>query len=108
MKFLTIKNKKMENNNEKIRYEMAVERVRKIKKFYTSVAVFIIIFGLIYGARFLKNGFPENFGNMYFSWIFIIWGLILAIKGIKLFFLNSDWENDMINQELKKQNNGNH
>lgn len=108
MKFLTIKNKKMENNNEKIRYEMAVERVRKIKRFYTSVAVFIIIFGLVYGIKFFKNGFPQNLGEMQVSWIFVIWGLVLGIKAIKLFFLNSDWENDMINQELKKQKNGNH
>ena len=40
--------------------------------------------------------------------IFIIWGLVLAIKGIKLFFFNSDWENDMINKEIKKQSNGNY
>lgn len=97
----------MENNKENYRYEIAAERVRKIKKFYTSVAVFIIIFGLIYGARFLKNDFPGNLGDMNVSWIFIIWGLILTIKGIKLFFFNSDWENDMINKEMKKQNNGN-
>lgn len=95
-------------NKENPRYEMAVERVNKIKKFYTGLLVFAIVFGVVYGIRFFKNGFPQNLGEMHISWIFIIWGLILAIKGAKLFLFNSDWENDMINKELKKQNNGNH
>ena len=95
-------------NKENSRYEMAVERVRKIKKFYTGILVFAIAFGIVYGIKFFKHGFPQNLGEMQVSWIFIIWGLILAIKGIKLFFFNSDWENDMINKELKKQNDGNY
>ena len=100
---------KMENiNRENPRYATAVERVQKIKKFYTCVLVFAIVFGIIYGIKFFKQGFPQNLGEMQVSWIFIIWGLILAIKGIKLFFFNSDWENDMINKEMKKQSNGNY
>lgn len=95
----------MENNNQQ-RYEVAAERVQKIKKFYTGVLVFIVVFGVIYGIKFFKHGFPQNLGEMQVSWIFIIWGLILAIKAVKLFLLNSDWENDMINKEIKKQNNG--
>ncbi len=97
----------MENNNSRIHYEIAVERVKNIRKFYTSVVVFIIIFGVIYGIRFFKYGF-SNLDHIQVSWIFIIWGLLLAIRGFKLFFLNSDWEKEMINKELKKQNNGNY
>lgn len=97
----------MENNNEQLRYELAAERVKKIRKFYTSLAVFFIVLVLLYGSRFLKYGFP-NWSDLQFSAIFAIWGLILAIRGIKLFFFNSDWEKDMINKELKKQNNGNY
>lgn len=93
-------------NKDNPRYAMAVERVQKIKKFYTGILVFIIVFGLVYGVRFFKHGFPQNLGEMHVSWIFIIWGLILTIKGAKLFLFNSDWENDMINKEIKKQNNG--
>ncbi len=99
----------MENiNKENPRYEMAVERVKKIKKFYTGILVFAIVFAVVYGIKFFKNGFPQNLGEMRVSWIFIIWGLILTIKGAKLFLFNSDWENDMINKEIKKQNNGNY
>ena len=99
----------MENiNRENPRYATAVERVHKIKKFYTGILVFAIVFGIVYGIKFFKHGFLQNLGEMQVSWIFIIWGLILAIKGIKLFFFNSDWENDMINKEMKKQNNGNY
>ena len=99
----------MENiNKENPRYEMAVERVKKIKKFYTGILVFAFVFTVVYGIKFFKNGFPQNFGETRVSWIFIIWGLVLAIKGVKLFFFNSDWENDMINKEIKKQSNGNY
>ncbi|SHK14003.1 2TM domain-containing protein [Epilithonimonas mollis] len=99
----------MENiNKENPRYAIAVERVQKIKKFYTGLLVFAIVFGVIYGIKYFKHGFPQNLGEMQISWVFIVWGLILVIKGIKLFFLNSDWENDMINKEIKKQNNGNY
>ena len=97
----------MENNKDNHRYEMAVERVKKIKKFYSGILVFFIVFGVVYGVRFYKNGFPQNLGEMHVSWIFIIWGVILAVKGARLFLFNSDWENDMINKEIKKQNNGN-
>jgi len=94
-------------NKENPRYEVAVERVQKIKKFYTGILVFAIVFGIVYGIKFAKYGF--NYISVFeVSWIFIIWGLILTIKGIKLFFFNSDWERDMINKELKKQNNGNY
>lgn len=99
----------MENiNKENPRYAIAVERVQKIKKFYTGLLVFAIVFGVIYGIKYFKHGFTQNLGEMQISWVFIVWGLILVIKGIKLFFLNSDWENDMINKEIKKQNNGNY
>lgn len=93
-------------NKDNPRYAMAVERVQKIKKFYSGLIVFAIVFGVVYGIRFFKHGFSQNLGDMHVSWIFIIWGLILTIKGAKLFLFNSDWENDMINKEIKKQNNG--
>ena len=97
----------MENNNEQLRYELASERVKKIRKFYTSLALFFIVLVLLYGSKFLKYGFP-NWSDLQFSVIFAIWGLILAIRGFKLFFFNSDWEKDMISKELKKQDNGNY
>jgi len=94
-------------NNSKQRYEIAVERVKQIKKFYTGVLVFAIVFGAVYGIKFVKSGFNYlSFSEV--SIVFLVWGLILAIKGAKLFLFNSDWENDMINKELKKQNNGNY
>lgn len=97
----------MENNNKQAQYELAAERVKKIRKFYTGIAVFLIVLVLSYGNQFFYHGFP-NWSNLQFSFVFAIWGLIIAIRGIKLFFFNSDWEKDMINKELKKQNNGNY
>ncbi|WP_379967340.1 2TM domain-containing protein [Epilithonimonas sp. UC225_85] len=97
----------MENNKEKFHYEMAAERVRKIKKFYTGMTIFSLVFVLVYGNRLLKGEFSLWYDFNGFA-IFAIWGLILAFKGFKLFLFNPEWEKDMINKELKKQSNGNY
>ncbi|SKB99578.1 2TM domain-containing protein [Soonwooa buanensis] len=95
----------MENIKEKVAFEIASERVKAIKKFYTSLAIFIVVSMAIVFWHFQKTGnFEVNLGR---SFIIIVWAIILAVRAIKLFLLNSDWEKDMLNKELKKdQNNG--
>jgi len=88
-------------NKEKVQYDQAYERVQKIKKFYRSVFAFIIIFSALSIYRYFKHG--EMFYTEGISTLFVIWGIILAIKAVKLFFLNPEWENDMIKKELKNQ-----
>ena len=93
-------------DKEKLDYDRAYERVQKMKKFYKSVFFFLIIFGAYSAYRISRTGnILDGFNRI--STIFIIWGIILAVKGVKLFFLNSEWENDMIKKELKNQNHGN-
>jgi len=92
-------------NKEKIQYDQAYERVQKIKKFYRSVLVMIIIFSAVSLYKYFQHG--EIFYTEGISTLFIIWGIILAIKGVKLFLLNPQWENDMIKKELKNPGNGN-
>ena len=97
-------NKKLQSQNklimeaydkEKLDYDRAYERVQKMKKFYKSVFFFLIIFGAYSAYRISRTGnILDGFNRI--STIFIIWGIILAVKGVKLFFLNSEWENDMI------------
>ena len=93
----------MENlTKTEIDYSMAKERVNQIRKFYVSLAVFIIVFA-IYGFRKHLKGVDINYLNFNsFSVIFWIWGLILAIRGMKIFFFNHDWERKMMDRELNK------
>ncbi|MGA9212644.1 2TM domain-containing protein [Kaistella sp.] len=90
----------MENLTE-IQYQNAKNRVDALKKFYRNLFLFIIILGSISFYHFYKTG--NVFTQNRVSFIFIIWGIILTIKAVKLFLLNSDWENNMIKKELKNQ-----
>ena len=93
----------MENIKEKIAFEVAAERVKVIKKFYTSLAIFIVVSLAIVFWHFQKTGnFEVNLGR---SFIIIAWAIVLAVRAIKLFLLNADWEKDMLNKELKKDQN---
>ena len=90
-------------NRDQKAFEMAEGRVKSIKKFYKNVAIFGIVFLIVYGRQIFKF---EEISISRVSSVFIIWAGILAIKAVKLFFLNSEWESKMIEKELKKDNNG--
>lgn len=91
----------MENNKEKVAYDMAVERVKTIKKYYISVSIFVLICIFFFGWNYYKTGGLDLSLGRYF--ILLVWALLLAIKGIRLFFFNSDWEKSMLDKELKKE-----
>ncbi|WP_300673578.1 2TM domain-containing protein [Soonwooa sp.] len=94
----------MENIKEKVAFEIAAERVKDIKKFYTSLAIFIVVSMAIVFWHFQKTGnFEINLGK---SFIIVVWAIIIAVRAIKLFLLNADWEKDMLKKELKKENHG--
>ncbi|MBU8883753.1 2TM domain-containing protein [Kaistella sp. DKR-2] len=94
----------MENSTE-IKYRNAAERVARLKKFYGSLFLFLIIFCAVTLYRFYKTG--DFFYSSGVSVIFVIWAIILTVKSVKLFFLNAEWENDMIKKELKNQHDAN-
>jgi len=94
----------MENITES-QYQAAKSRVDSIKKFYRGALVFIIVFCAVSLFRFYKTG--DFLPATRISLIFVIWGIILTVKAVKLFLLNTGWENDMLKKELKKQQNGN-
>ena len=93
----------MENlTKTEVDYAMAKERVNQMRKFYVSLAVFIIIFVINSARKYYKTGEVNylDFNNV--SVIFWIWGLILAIRAVKIFFFNDDWERKMMDRELNK------
>lgn len=97
----------MENlTKTEIDYSIAKGRVDQLKKFYVGLAVFFIVFA-IYGFRKYDKTGPFNFLDFNeISVIFWIWGLILGIKAVKIFFFNHEWERKMINKELNKKDYG--
>ena len=97
----------MENLSEReIDFKIARKRVRKLKNFYVSLAIFAIFFAAYSLRKYYLTGEIIFINQRNVSIIFWIWAIILAIKGAKLFFLNHNWERKMIDRQLKENNNG--
>ncbi|MBB6371312.1 2TM domain-containing protein [Chryseobacterium shigense] len=82
-------------------YNSAYERVSQLKKFYKSLLWFGIVAGIIFFDDIFENG-RINLSLFNGSVILIIWGIILTVKAVKLFILDAEWENDLIEKEMKK------
>lgn len=94
----------MKTNNEKINYEIAKNRVIRLKKFYSNLIVFMVVLLLFYGIKFLKYELVD-WSQIRVNLIFVIWGLILLIQAVKLFLFNSNWEGKKISELTNKYNN---
>ncbi|SFI28653.1 2TM domain-containing protein [Halpernia frigidisoli] len=98
----------MENlSKNEIDYSIAKERVRQMKKFYTGLAIFIIALAFYYFRADYLNKEISIFHIGKISGVFWVWGIILAIKGVKTFFLNASWERKIMDRELNQNNHGN-
>lgn len=82
-------------------YNSAYERVSQLKKFYKSLLWFGIVAGFIFFDDIFENG-TINLSLFDGSVILLIWGIILTVKAVKLFLLDAEWENDIIEKEMKK------
>lgn len=90
---------------DKMKYDAAKEHVAKIRKFGINVLVFCILFLFLNRENIFQfNEFNFGFGRV--SIIFWIWGIILAVKAVKLFVFDYDWERKMIEKNLKNNQNG--
>lgn len=82
-------------------YNSAQQRVKDLKSFYKNCLWFGIVALIIFFRRAIEHGnFAEALSTG--SIILTVWGIIIAVKAVKLFILNSDWENRMLQEELKK------
>lgn len=82
-------------------YYQAQQRVHNVKKFYKNLLWFGIVAAIIYGKDIFRHG-EINLSLFHGSLILTIWAIILVIKAVKLFVLNSEWESKMIQDEMKK------
>ncbi|MFL9834048.1 2TM domain-containing protein [Chryseobacterium terrae] len=81
-------------------YNGAKERVTKLKSFYKNCMWFAIVAGFILIRNFVKyNGTDHHFHGWF---ILTIWAIILSVKAVNLFIFDSEWENQILQEELKK------
>lgn len=79
-------------------YIAAKNRVETLKKFYRQLAVFAIIAGGFLTYKYMKYGELK----FHFSFWIMIWGLVIAIRAVKLFVFDSKWESKQLKKELNK------
>jgi uncharacterized integral membrane protein len=92
---------------EQIQYDKAINRVKKIKGFYTHLAVYIVIniIFVIVNIQNLDKGESyfqfKNFSTAFF------WGIGLVAHGLSTFggeiFFGSDWEEKKIKELMEKE-----
>ncbi|MEN9488490.1 MAG: hypothetical protein RL494_755 [Bacteroidota bacterium] len=98
------------NTIDEIRYQEALQRVKKIKGFYTHLIVYIVINTIIFtlNVQHQKEGESifqfDNFGTALF------WGIGLVAHGLSVFLpnfvLTKNWEERKIKELMEKEKKG--
>lgn len=96
-----------QGNNPDMRYAMAFKRVKRIKGFYTHLAVYLVInTAMILANNHGKIGTQGFWSIDTFSLPFC-WGLGLAFHGFSVFgrdvFFSKDWEERKIREFMEKE-----
>ena len=96
----------MENLDE-IKYQEAVKRVKKIKGFYTHLAVYVVINIALLIMRFQKLHDGDSIFTLRNFSTALFWGIGLAAHGLSVFLptliLTSDWEQKKIKELMDKE-----
>jgi Na+/melibiose symporter-like transporter len=83
-------------------YQRARARVKAIRGFYAHVAVYVI-FNLF---LLLLNLISEPW-NLWFYWLLLYWGVVVAIHGVLVFAFGSvfgkEWEEHKIRQIMESE-----
>lgn len=101
--------RKMKNfvpsNEEEAKYYEAYKRVRKIKGFYTHLAVFIVVNTMIIITKVQKIDEGESIWHAFYASAF--WGIGLLGHALSVFLpnfiLGSNWEERKIQELMEKE-----
>lgn len=81
-------------------YNSAQQRVKRLRSFYKNCMWFTIVAEFILIRNFIKySGTDHNFQGWF---ILTILAIILGVKAVDLFIFNPKWENQILEEELKK------
>lgn len=79
-------------------YYKAKDKVKEMKKFYTSLMSYVVFISLLAGLNYYVNGFRSP----WFLWATFGWGIGLIFQAAKAFDLNpfygKDWEERKMKQ----------
>lgn len=91
---------------DELQYQEAVKRVKKIKSFYTHLAVYIIINIMIAIVNYQDLDVGESYFQFQNFTTLTFWGIGLLAHGLSTFLpaavLGSDWEERKIKEIMEK------
>ena len=89
------------------RYAAAERRVKKIKGFYTHLAVYVVVNVFLFVSNVSEAPAHEDFFQLKYFSTALFWGLGLAAHGISVFgqdfFFGPKWEEKKIRQMMEKE-----
>src|ERR1700685_384264 len=83
-----------------------VHRVRsEVRRFKEHVLVFVAVLAVLVLANIVAGGFW--YAHFWLFWIALIWGVLIALQGIRLFGhdIGREWEDRMVNHVMAARRN---
>lgn len=98
-----------DENNPGDRYGMAYRQMKRIKKFYVHLIVYIVVNGFLIGDDYFDNT-PKHDLWSWGTWnVAVLWGIGLIIHGLSVFgrdiFFSAEWERNKIQKFMDKDKN---
>jgi len=100
-----------QNTNDNEAYRIALEKVKKLKKFYVHLIVFIIVNAFILFFKYKDLDATERFLSFETFSLVFYWGIGLVAHGfsvfVPLFVFGKGWEDKKVKQFMEKDKNTN-
>jgi uncharacterized integral membrane protein len=94
-------------NLDKIKYEQAIARVKRIKGFYTHALVYVVINIMLVIVNIQNMDAGENYFQFKNFQTLFFWGIGLLAHGLSVFVPNiimgKDWEEKKIKQFMEEE-----
>ncbi len=93
------------NLQEEFKYKEALQRVHKIKKFYSHLIVYIFVNTIIIAVKTQKIDEGETIWHAFYVPLF--WGIGLVLHALNVFdkipFFNREWEEKKVKQFIDEE-----
>jgi len=97
----------METPKKENKYYRAKRRVAEIKKFYSSLMMYLVFIAFLAGINYYTN----EFSYPWFLWAALGWGIGIVFHAAKVFawnpFLGKNWEERKMREYMNEEENEN-
>ena len=94
---------------EQLKYENALKKVKKIRRFYKHLLVYVVINVMIIIVNFQNLEQGESYFQLKNFLTAFIWGIFIVVQGLSVFgseiFFGINWEERKINELMEKEKN---